>query len=105
MNLWYDEYTHMELAGGRNRRIVHDVLALSQANSPKLVFLSETRQDVNKVQNIKWRLGLEGFCGVSTNGLSGGLALYWDETLQVSVLDSCSRYIDVMIIDNSRGVR
>ena len=31
----------------------------------------------------------------------GGLALYWDENLQVTVLHCCARYIDVRIIDNA----
>ena len=42
---------------------------------------------------------MKGFAGVSNQGLSGGLALYWDESLQVTVLDACARYIDVQIVD------
>ena len=42
---------------------------------------------------------MKGFAGVSSDGLSGGLALFWDEKLQVTVLDSCARYIDVRIVD------
>lgn len=91
--------------GVGNRRTVQEVLALSKANIPKLVFLCETRQAANKVEKMKWRLGLKGFCGVSSDGFSGGLALFWDESLQVSLLDSCARYIDVMIRDNATGVQ
>uniref|UniRef100_A0A453EDJ8 Endonuclease/exonuclease/phosphatase domain-containing protein n=1 Tax=Aegilops tauschii subsp. strangulata TaxID=200361 RepID=A0A453EDJ8_AEGTS len=91
--------------GGGNRRTVREVLALSKANSPKLVFLRETRQASEKVEKLKWRLGMRGFCGVGSDGLSGGLALFWDESLQVTVLDSCARYIDVLVDDDSNGTR
>ena len=46
---------------------------------------------------------MKGFAGVSSDGLSGGLVLYWDEKLQVTVLDSCARYIDVRIVDVASG--
>ena len=84
--------------GGGGHRTVREVLALCKANSPGLVFLSETRQASSKME-IKFRLQMRGFAGVSSDGLSGGLALYWDENLQVTVLDSCARYIDMRIVD------
>uniref|UniRef100_A0A453IQP4 Endonuclease/exonuclease/phosphatase domain-containing protein n=2 Tax=Aegilops tauschii subsp. strangulata TaxID=200361 RepID=A0A453IQP4_AEGTS len=89
--------------GVGNRRTVREVLALVKANDPKLVFLSETRQDVAKVEKLKWRLGLKGFHGVSSNGKSGGLALFWDESLSVTVLDACCHYIDVRVDDVGGG--
>ena len=89
--------------GAGNRRTVREVLALVNANVPKLVFLSETRQDVVRMEKLKWRLGLKGFHGVSSDGRSGGLALFWDEALTVTVLDSCSCYIDVHFDDVGGG--
>lgn len=43
------------------------------------------------------RLGLNGFTGIDSNGMSGGLALYWDDSLFVEVQDICERYIDVHV--------
>ena len=34
------------------------------------------------------RLGLKGFCGVGSDGMSGGLALYWHESYVVEILDT-----------------
>lgn len=85
--------------GVGNRRTVRDLLALARVNHPKLVFLCETRQAAVKVERIKWRLGLRGFRGVDPEGRSGGLGLFWDESLQVTVLEACSRFIDVRIFD------
>lgn len=72
------------------------MLALSKANVPKFVFLCETRSTIAKMEKLKWRLGLKGFAGVSSDGRSGGLGLCWDESLQFMVLDSCACYIDVL---------
>ena len=82
-----------------NHWIVHELLALSKANSMGLVFLCETRQASTKMEKLKWILGTEGFAGVGSDRRSGRIALFWDENLQVTVLDSCARYIDVQIVD------
>ena len=87
-----------------DRRTVREVLALSKANNPKLVFLHETRQDATKVEKLKWRLALKCFHGVSSDGRSGGLALFWEETLTVTVLESCNRFIDVRVLDGGSGI-
>ena len=79
-------------------------MALSKANNPKLVFLCETRKASNRVENLRWRLGLKGFHGVCSDGRSGGLALFWDKSLSVTVLDSCQRYIDVSVADIGAGI-
>uniref|UniRef100_A0A453JPI0 Endonuclease/exonuclease/phosphatase domain-containing protein n=1 Tax=Aegilops tauschii subsp. strangulata TaxID=200361 RepID=A0A453JPI0_AEGTS len=89
--------------GAGNRRTVREVGALVKAHSPSLVFLSETRQTSVKVERMKWKLGLKGFCGVDCEGRGGGLALFWDESLQVIVLDSCKRYIDISVLDQGSG--
>ena len=89
--------------GVGNISTVRDLLALAKANNPKLVFLCETRQPVGKVEKIKWRLVLRGFKGVDSEGKSGGLGLFWDESLQVTVLESCNRFIDVIIHDTGDG--
>ena len=89
--------------GAGNRRTVREVGALVKAHSPSLVFLAETRQTSVKVERMKWKLGLKGFCGVDCEGRGGGLALFWDESLRVTVLDSCKRYIDVNVEDHGSG--
>ena len=71
----HNEYPILELLGG-DRRTVREVLALSKANNPKLVFLCETRKVSVKVEKLRWRLGLKGFHGVDSDGRSGGLALF-----------------------------
>jgi hypothetical protein len=53
---------------------VRELAAISQVWSPHLFFLCETRQSTNKMCHM---LGLRSFTGISSDGLSGGLALFW----------------------------
>ena len=76
--------------GVGNRRTVREVLALTKENNPKVVFLYETRQTANKVEKMRWRLSLKGFHGVESDGRCGGLALFWHESLIVTVLEACN---------------
>ena len=43
------------------------------------------------------RLGLSDFEGISSEGMSGGLALFWDESVSVQVQEVNKRWIDVYV--------
>ena len=83
--------------GGGNSRTVRDLSALVQAHSPMLVFLCETRQSKVKMKRYRLRLGLKGFEAVDSNGNSGGLPLFWHESLTVHILLANEHCIDVTI--------
>uniref|UniRef100_A0ACD5Y7A5 Uncharacterized protein n=1 Tax=Avena sativa TaxID=4498 RepID=A0ACD5Y7A5_AVESA len=80
--------------GAGNKPTVHDLVAMVAATKARLVFLCETRQKANKVRRLRNRLGLRGFCGVDSDGLSGGLALFWCDEMSKSISD---RHIDAHI--------
>ena len=61
------------------------MLALAKVIVSKLVFLCETRQVSAKIEKMKSGLGMKSFHGVGSDDISGGLALFWDESLQVDV--------------------
>lgn len=71
--------------GAGNASTVRDIVALTRAHSPSMVFLCETRQQKDKMYRLRNRIGLRGFEGVSSEGNSGGLALFWDESLYVDM--------------------
>ena len=83
--------------GGGNSRTVRELATICQSHSPNLVFLCETRQKAEKMRRIRGRLGLKGFCGVDSAGMSGGLALYLHESYVVEILDKTDRYIDAQV--------
>jgi hypothetical protein len=46
---------------------------------------------------LRHRLGLGGFTGFSSDGLSGGLSLFWHDQISVEVQEVNKRYIDVYV--------
>jgi exonuclease III len=85
-------------------RTVQDLERLVRAHRPKLLFLCETRQNKNKIENLRWRLGLKNVLSFFEEGKGGGLALFWDESLDVDLLKLNSRVIDVMVRDHEKAI-
>ena len=90
----------MELPGVGNPRTVRDLAALVQTYNPKLVFLSETRQSVEQRKRMRWRLGLKRCLARSSVGKSGGIALFWEESLRVDLITISNKLIDVQVQDD-----
>jgi hypothetical protein len=57
--------------------------------------LCETRNSEARVSNLRWRLGLKNCIAVDSDGRSGGLALFWHESVEVNLIEKNFRYIDV----------
>ena len=51
------------------------------------------------VKNLRWRLGLKGCLAIDSRGRRGGVALFWDENIQVNLNSINDCYIDVSIVD------
>ena len=49
------------------------------------------------MKKVRGRIGLKGFAGVDSNGMSGGLALYWHESYDVEILDKEEHFIDALV--------
>lgn len=80
-----------------NAATVRELSSLVRELGPKFVFLCETRQNIEKVRRLRNRIGLKGCTGVSSEGMSGGLALFWDESVQVEIKGINGRYIDAYV--------
>ena len=92
-----NECYSLELLGVGNSRTVRDLTALVQSYHPKLVFLLETRQSEQKMKNLSWRIGLKGCLAMGSDGNSGGIALFWDESISIKLIGMCNRIIDVTV--------
>lgn len=55
----------------------------------------------SRSKNLCFRLGFRNWLSISSNGLSGGLALYWDDSIKVSLLAQNEHYIDVLIEEDA----
>jgi hypothetical protein len=80
-----------------NPRTVRDLAAIVQSYDPKLVFLSETRQSEEQLKALRWRLGLKGCLAKSSVGRSGGIALFWDDSLKIDLITITNKLIDVEV--------
>jgi hypothetical protein len=80
-----------------NNPTVRELATLSRVWSPNLVFLCETRQNKNKMRSLRNKLGLKGFVGSSSVGLSGGLALFWHENVSVEIQSINEIVIDAYV--------
>ena len=83
-----------------NSRTVQELCNYVKLHHPKLVFLSEIRMSASRSKNLRWKIGLKHSLAVDSDGLSGGIVLFWDESISVSLLSQGERYIDVLVHDN-----
>jgi hypothetical protein len=57
----------------------------------------------SRARNISWRLGFRHSLAVSSVGLSGGLVLFWDESINVTLLYQGARAFDILINETLNG--
>jgi len=70
---------------------------LRRKHYPDFVFLMETKQKSEFIFGVKKQLGYDHVFTVEPEGLSGGLALMWKDTYQVTILSSDKRIIDLKV--------
>lgn len=76
---------------------VDELRHLVKRYRPSLLFLSETKMRDTKVRKFMWSLGFHGCFAVSSEGKSGGLALFWVQECIVSLKHYSPNIIDVTI--------
>ena len=62
--------------------------------APQMVFLMETHLPIWKLEFIRVWFGMKGCFGVERDGYGGGLALLWDDTVDVHVQSFSKHHID-----------
>ena len=69
-----------------NPQTVNELHDIVKKEGPNLVFLMETRIANSSLEWLRVRLRMRGCLGVERHGLSGGLALLWDERYYTELL-------------------
>ncbi|KAG6624127.1 hypothetical protein CIPAW_16G004600 [Carya illinoinensis] len=87
-----------------NPRTIQDLYLLVKDKKPKIVFLMETKQLTKKFDAIKRKLGFIGCFVVDARGCSGGLALLWNQDVNLEVLNFTQHHISVWLMSDD-GVR
>ncbi|KAM1813664.1 hypothetical protein ACFX11_027427 [Malus domestica] len=61
---------------------------------PSMIFLSETKMKDHRIAKVRRRMGYVNGFDMAPVGTAGGLSLWWDDLIQVDVIDSSKHYID-----------
>jgi hypothetical protein len=61
----------------------------------------ETKLSKVKIESLKTTLGFDGCFGVASEGLSGGIAMFWTTEVSVDLKNYSSCHIDVMVRKNT----
>jgi hypothetical protein len=83
-----------------NSSTVRALRALVKAQSPQIVFLSETKAKDCRMKKIASSLGFSEHLPVAAHGKSGGICLFWSSCIHVEVLEFNSVTIAISILDN-----
>jgi len=80
-----------------NPRAVGSLRFLRRTRRPCILFLSETLSNKEEMEFLRVSLVYGSCFTVDCRGHSGGLALLWEESLQVNLLSYSNNHIDVII--------
>ncbi|KAL9679901.1 hypothetical protein QQ045_017772 [Rhodiola kirilowii] len=65
--------------------------------SPQIIGLLETKMKATVVEGLKFRLGFHNCFGVDCWGRSGGLALFWDDSVSIEIKNYSHWHIDAVV--------
>ncbi|XP_030958962.1 uncharacterized protein LOC115980904 [Quercus lobata] len=80
-----------------NPRIGKELEVVIRAKDPSVVFIAETWADEARLQEIKRNIDFENLFFVERNNRGGGLALFWRNSVDLSVDSSSPNHIDSII--------
>ena len=75
----------VELSGSRAISNNSPVEGSCSVNRPSIVFLSETKNKVKKMEKIRREVGFGNLCYVPPVRVAGGLALWWSDDMNVFI--------------------
>ena len=99
MSVRSNDDARLEQPGTGPPGTVHELVGLVRTYKPQIVFLCETRQNKMYVEDLRWRLGLKHVVSLKEEGKGGGVALFWDESINIELFKINSNVIDVIVHD------
>ncbi|XVE77542.1 hypothetical protein DITRI_Ditri13aG0071500 [Diplodiscus trichospermus] len=83
--------------------LVQALKELVNKEGPHVVFISETKLHVNKLDAVRRKCGMENCVRVSSKGASGGLAIMWKGEINMKLRSMSKNHIDMEIIEGDSG--
>jgi exonuclease III len=93
------------IRGLGNLRIVSSFHQLVKEKKPSLVFLMETCCSKKHVESLRVQLGYVGVFVVDPVGRSGGLALFWKDSLKVEIFNYSRHHINAIVQEGEDDFR
>ena len=88
-----------------NPATVRELRKLVKQEGPTLLFVMETKIRGKRVEDLKFTLGFSGCFAVDSDGLSGGIGLFWSKDVEVTLENFSKSHIDVMVSQNNKTWR
>ena len=85
-----------------NPETVLELHNLVKHEVPQIVFLMETCLPIRKLEFTRVKLGMKGCFGVDRERFGGGLALLWDDSVDIQIQSFSKHHIDCWV-DNHTG--
>ena len=79
------------------RRRVRELSDLVRTKGPNLVFLMETKKNKSYMEKLRCRLKFDNMFLVPRRNLSGGLALFWMNELDLHIRTFSPHHIDAVV--------
>lgn len=86
-----------------NPEIVRELRSIVKQEVPALLFVMETKIRAKRVENLQYQLGFGGCFAVDSDGLSGGIGLYWSKDVNVELKNYSTGHIDAMVQLNDQN--
>ena len=80
-----------------NPEAVRELHIIVKQEVPALLFVMETKIRVKRVEDIRHQLGFARCFAVESEGLSGGIGLFWSKEYDVQLKNYSSGHIDTMV--------
>ena len=70
---------------------------MTRQYAPSILCILETQIEGSRVENLSSSLGFNKSFAVSSRGRSGGLGIFWNDSIKVEVLGYSEYHIDVLV--------
>jgi hypothetical protein len=83
--------------GMGNHPAVRELRSFVKQLDPTLLFVMETKISAKRVEKLKSTFGFSGVFAVDSDGLSGGVGLFWSSAVTVDIKSYNLHHIDAVI--------
>ena len=91
--------------GVGNPSTVRELRNVTKQESPSLLFVMETKIRGVRVEDLKYTLRFSGCFVVDSDGLSGGVALFWTSDVEVEIKNYSISHNDARVKEGGKSCR